>query len=115
MAKPRPGAFGFRRAQDGGKRAPALLLAHPLAGVPELHRHMRWLRAGARQPHRAGRDGQRATPRHGFRRVENQIEKGLLQLRRRAHHRRQVRFKLLRPLNVLVLQLVPDQQAQLFD
>ena len=49
---------------------------------------------------------------HGFRRVENQVEKGLLQLRRRARHRGQIGFKLLRQFDVLVLELVPDQQTQ---
>ena len=115
MAKPSPVPLAFVVLRTRGERAPALLLAHPLAGVPELHRHVRRLRAAARQPHRARRDGQRAAPGHRFRRVENQVEEGLLQLGRRAHHRRQVRLELLRPLNVLVLQLVPDQQTQLLD
>ena len=69
--------------------------------------------AGARDPNRARSDCQPAPARHRLGGVENQIQKGLLKLRRIPRNGRQIRLQCANVFDALIGQLVPHQQSQL--
>ena len=112
MARPSPVPLAFVVLKTAVNARFCNSVAHALAGVLEFHRDMRWPFTGARLTNRAELDGERAAIRHRLGGVENQIQKCLFQLRRIAHHQRQVRLQFADQPDVLVGQLVPHQQSE---
>ena len=89
MARPSPFPW-LSWCEDGGKCASLQFCAHAFAGVFEFHlRHVSAVHCCAAMNF-VRIDGERAALGHGFGGIENQIQKGLFQLRGVAHDPRQI-------------------------
>src|SRR5439155_15611277 len=90
---------GFER---GSESPPALFPGHAVTGVFELDHNLAGLAAAFQRRCGAGNDGQFAPVRHGLNRIEDEIKKGLLQLRGVRHDGWQTGFELVNRTDVLL-------------
>ena len=73
-----PSTLGLGRTQDGLEGALLDFFADTATGILEFHGDLVCLRDRAWRADRVGTDGEGSTRGHGFGRIEDEIEKGLL-------------------------------------